>query len=321
MITTVTLDPWLELNMRLPALTPGAEQTAHGAQTAVCGAGVGVSIALRALGLANIATGISFDGNGALLDEQLERHTVCGSFVRSHGQIRTELRLLEEASRTCTVIRSGGDAAERVAVERYLQRLQECAQRSSVVAFCGALPQGAGDDLYRRSLAALKGIPARTVLAASGKPLREALRRKPDMVCLSAQELRETFRSKAATPEELLDCCQSKLIARGVRGVCLLSVAGGALVADAESAFYAPGADFAENEYAAAAALAGLCKAVKENAGPERALRCTVAAATLAEKPPLRCYSFESLLPQARVQRLWAAQQGGAEIQTKDERH
>lgn len=308
MITTVTLNPCIDLTVRVSGLRLGELNLVTDTRTDISGKGVNVSVALRALGLATFCTGVSFDGNGRLLDEFLERNSICRQFAISRGSIRTNIKLYDEDGRL-TEINHAGFPVDRVVMEQFQRILLECAAQSELVVFSGRIPVGVEPDIYRRSMMALKKLPVKCVVDAEGKPLREALRRKPYLVKPNRREMEGLLRGKIATREEALAACR-RLLDKGVGVVCLSLGAEGALIAGREAAFYAPALDVPVRglQGAGDSMVAGLCKGIKENAGLDDMLRYGVAAASasIQREGTLLCRKndFENLLPRVKVERL-----------------
>lgn len=309
MITTVTLNPCIDLSVRVPALRPGELNLVSDTRTDISGKGINVSVVLRALGLATIATGISFDGDDAKLQNHLEMHTISRRFAMAHGNIRTNIKIYDETTGQMTEVNHRGHPVGQPVVDEYLRELRACAENSEIVVFSGRVPAAADDGIYRQSIRSLKGLPVKCVVDAEGAPLREALRQKPYLIKPNLHELRTILRCATDTDEEILAACRT-LIEKGVGVVCLSMGERGAMIVDRDAAFFAPALDVVVRGLCGAgdSMVAGLCKGIKEGAAIDTMLRYAVAAASasLLREGTLLCRAddFVRLLPQVKPQKL-----------------
>lgn len=310
MITTVTLNPCIDLTVRIPDLRVGGLNLVSDTRTDVCGKGVNVSLVLREFGLATICTGISFDGNGQQLSDRLEQHSITGQFAVAHGNIRTNIKVFDEAKREMTELNNRGEPVEPIVVEQYLTQLLDCARRSEIVVFSGRIAQGSGDDIYRRSIKALKKLPVKIIVDAEGEPLKQALKEKPYLIKPNTYELETAFRCKIKSREDVVRVCREKVIAKGVQVVCVSMGGDGAMIVDRNEAFHAPALalDIKGFQGAGDSMVAGICKAMKERRGIDDMLRFGVAAASasLIREGTLLCrrQDFAALLPKVQVEKL-----------------
>lgn len=311
MITTVTLNPCMDLTVQVPALVPGGLNLVTATRTDIAGKGVNVSIVLRALGYATICTGINYDGNGAQLDDFLEMNSICRRFAVAHGNIRTNIKVYDGKTGEMTEINHRGVPVEPAVLEQYLHELLDCAARSGIVVFSGRIPAGADDAIYRRSMAAVKKLrrEIKMIVDAEGAPLREALRQKPYLIKPNVYELETAFRCKIASKADAVAACR-RVIEKGVAVVCLSMGGEGAMIVDREAAFYAPAMEVEVRglQGAGDSMVAGLCKGIKDGAGIGDMLRYGVAAASasLLREGTLLCRKadFDRLLPKVRLERL-----------------
>lgn len=309
MITTVTLNPCIDLTVRVPGLKEGGLNLVTSTRTDVTGKGINVSMVLREFGLATICTGINFDGNGAQLTDRLEENSISSRFAMAHGNIRTNIKVFDESKKETTEVNQWGDPVEEVVLDQYFELLRECAAGSDLVVFSGRIPNQAKDDIYRRSIKAIRNLPCRVIVDAEGKPLQKALLQKPYLIKPNLYELELLLRRKLTDRQAALAGCR-EIIARGVQVVCLSMGGDGAMIVDAEQAFYAPALPLEVKgpQGAGDSMVAGICKALKEKLGPEDMLRYGVAAAaaTLIREGTQLCRrdDFQKFLPLVRVEAL-----------------
>jgi fructose-1-phosphate kinase PfkB-like protein len=283
MITTVTLSPRLELELRVAGLTPGGVNPAQAAEARVYGCGMRCSAALRALGLPTVCLGISFDANVGLMRDYLERRCVAQDFAEARGCMRSSITVTDSESGAVTVLETHGDAVEPHVIEEYLKKLFDCAHRSRVVLFAGDIPRaakpGGFDDIYLRSLRILKGLDALTFLDVPEGPLRPALKARPSAVRLRAGVL---------TRREAAKLCRDTVKQGAGLACCTFGYKAGArfaVAADANRAYCTelPPQSIFLGVSAEDAFAAGMAKALRETLLPDELLAVALKALSGAE--------------------------------------
>jgi 1-phosphofructokinase len=315
-ITTVTLNPCVDLSVWTPNLSPGDFNITTASRVDVAGKGVNVSVVLRELSQPTLAAGISFDGNHQQLAELLETYGIAGQFVLAHGNLRTNIKIYDERTGDMTELTSPGEPVGSIFVEQYLSELPALAAKSQILVFSGRIPAGdrgpAGsyEDIYRRSLRAVKKHKVKTIVDAEGKPLREAIRQKPTLIKPNLRELQGLTRKKLTSKEAIVAFCRESIIAKGVETVCVSLGGDGALIVDGTAAYYAPPLTLAIKGLAGAgdSMVAGIAKAMRENRGADDMLRFGVAAASASLLRPgtllCRRADYERLLKEVRIEEI-----------------
>jgi 1-phosphofructokinase len=281
MITTVTLNPCIDLALTLPTVTLGALNLVERKRTDVCGKGVNVSVVLRELGLNTLCTGISFMENGKLLADRLDNLGIPHDFIMAPGEIRTNIKVMDEAKTEMTELNSRGNPVAPAVLDAFLGKLEQLAANSDMVVFSGRIPNGAGEDTYRRCLERIAPSPAKTILDAEKTPLLLALEAKPYLIKPNLYELETAFGEKATTRGDILRLCRG-ILRRGVGVVCVSLGAEGAMIVGEREAFFAPALSLTPRGFQGAgdSMVAGLCKAIADGGGLEDMLRSGVAAAS-----------------------------------------
>lgn len=310
MITTITLNPCIDSTLFLDSLKTGGLNLVTRSRTDTSGKGVNVSIVLRAFGISTMCTGISFDGNGAQLARTLEENCIAHNFAVAHGNIRTNIKLMDLSKNEMTEVNSYGDVVGEHVIKDYLEKLVDLAHRSSMLVFSGRIPNG-GDksyaDIYRRSLEAVKKLPALTIVDAEKEPLKQAVMAKPYLIKPNTYELEQTFGCKIHSHKDAVDACRD-VIKKGVKVVCCSMGGDGAIIVNNKEAWFAPPLklDVKGFQGAGDSMVAGICKALHSKLELKDMLRFAVAAASaslLLEGTQLcRMPDFEKLLPQVKIE-------------------
>lgn len=307
MITTVTLNPCIDLTVNIPGLNVGGLNLATQTRTDVSGKGINVSVVLRELGLATVCTGITFDGNGQQLTARLERHSISGNFAVAHGNIRTNIKLFDEEKREMTEINHRGWPVDDAVIDAFFEKLLICAEQSDIVVLSGRIPCGAQNDIYRTCLKSLHKLPVKTILDAEGEPLKLALSQKPYLIKPNLYELESAFSCKIQSTQEAVNICRNKILSKGVSVVCVSMGGEGAVIVDRERAFFAPalGIEVKGFQGAGDSMVAGVCKGMAEGKDIDDMLRYGVAAASasLIREGTLLCrkMDFERMLAKIEI--------------------
>lgn len=310
MVTTVTLNPCIDLTLYLNGLHTGGLNLVSSSRSDTCGKGVNVSVVLRALGMSTMCTGISFDGNGNLLDTFLGEQCIAHDFALARGHIRTNIKLMDTVKNEMTEVNSQGDVVEASVVGEYLSKLRGHAGRSRIIAFSGRVPNG-GDqsyaDIYLKSIEAVKDTEALTIVDAEKEPLRLAVSAKPYLIKPNTFELEETFGCKIHANKDIVEACRD-IIKQGVVIVCCSMGGDGAMIVNEKEAWFAPSLDIQPKGFQGAgdSVVAGMCKAIQEKRPLQDLLRYGVAAASgsLLREGTLLCrkQDFERLLPLVKIE-------------------
>lgn len=309
MITTVTLNPCIDLTVQIPSLEVGGLNLVNATRTDISGKGVNVSLVLRELGLATMACGINFDGNGQQLVDFLEQNSIAQSFAMAHGQIRTNIKVVDESKKEMTELNHRGWPVEKTVINQFLENLVTCAHHSELVVLSGRIPSGADTDVYRKAMAAIKPLPVRTIVDAEGEPLLEAIEEKPYLIKPNAYELGTIINRQLKTKEDIVKAAR-EIIAMGVSVVCVSMGGEGAMIIDEKEAYFAPALDVDPKGFQGAgdSMVAGICKAIKEKQGIGTMLSYGIAAASgsIIREGTLLCRShdFDRLLKQVELKRL-----------------
>jgi len=310
MVTTVTLNPCIDLTLYLNGLFVGGLNMVESSRSDTRGKGVNVAVVLRALEVSTMCTGISFDGNGSLLDTFLEEQCISHDFAIARGNIRTNMKLMDTVKNEMTEVNSHGDEVDARIIEQYLEKLKIHAKKSCIMTFSGRIPNGgcvSFADIYKKSLEAVRDFPLITIVDAEKEPLRQAVLAKPDIIKPNTYELEETFGCKIHSRGDIVEACRD-IIKKGVKVVCCSMGGDGALIADNKEAWFSPPMDIVPKGFTGAgdSMVAGMCRAIRDKRELKDLLRYGVAAASasLLLEGTLLCrgHDFNRLLPLVRIE-------------------
>ena len=308
MITTVTLNPCIDETLYIDSLVAGGLNLVNRRRSDAGGKGINVAVVLRMLGLPTMCTGISFHGNGNLLAARLDEQCIAHDFAMAPGNIRTNLKVMDLSKNEMTELNSAGDPVSPAVLAEYFRKLESCVKKSAMLVFSGRIPNGAPEDIYQKSLFAAASRGLLTVVDAEKQPLKLALTARPALIKPNVYELETTFDCAVRDRRDAVEACK-RIIAGGVKIVCVSMGEGGALIANKSEALYAPPLDMVPKGFQGAgdSMVAGLCRGLREKASLADMLRCGVAAAagSLEREGTQLCRraDFDRLLPLVKIEK------------------
>lgn len=288
MIATLCLNPSIDRTVQVENFTQGATNRIVSEERVGGGKGVNVALSLKHLGATVCTTGILGKENGGMILEMLHKEGIETSFVEQVGTVRTNLKILDKASRTITEINEPGEDVTEETIVAVTQRVAEIAQKCDYLVLTGSLPPGCPNSMYRLLMNTAHEKGCKCVLDASGESFDDGIYGKPDLVKPNLEELEQHLGKKLTTLREIRDAAFG-IIQRGAKMTVVSMGAAGALATDGTVTYYAPSIQVALHSTVAAgdAMVAGMIKSFCEGAGLKEALRSGAAAATAAISHPL----------------------------------
>ena len=299
MIYTVTLNPSLDYIVRTDALRPGALCRTHGETLYPGGKGVNVSLVCAALGLPTRALGFIAGRTGALFASLLAETGVEYDFCHlDRGMTRINVKV---SAHEQTELNGAGPAIQPQALGKLADTLDALGADDWLV-LSGSVPADVPADIYASLLNRVKAHGVKTLVAASGDALKNALPCAPDLILLRLAELDALVGGAPRTPAGIAACArelqragaQDILLPLGREGALLLPATGDMLY------LAAPQVDPVQPVGAADSMAAGWLYAQEKGYFAPEALRFAVAAgaaALLSEWLPGRV-AIENMLAQ-----------------------
>src|SRR4029077_9897110 len=141
---TVTLNPAIDRTVWVDELVPGTTHRTADTRVTFGGKGINVARSVARIGAPVVALGLAGEDQATPIERYLDSLGVPSRFIRTPGETRTNLKVIEQATGTATVINASGSegGADHVdALEHELLATVE-RQQSLVVVFAGSLPLG-----------------------------------------------------------------------------------------------------------------------------------------------------------------------------------
>ena len=189
-VLTVTLNPALDLTVRLPSLRLGEVNRSDSLQVHAAGKGLNVAQVLADLGHQLTVTGFLGEGNPQAFEQLFAARGFADEFVRVAGDTRSNLKLAEADGRV-TDINGPGLAVSEAQCDELLARLERLVPDHDLVIVAGSLPRGIEVQWFVELLQRLKRLGARVSLDTSGAALREGLAATPWLIKPNEEELGE----------------------------------------------------------------------------------------------------------------------------------
>lgn len=218
-ILTLTLNPALDLTVRLQSLQPGALNRSLGQSSHAAGKGLNVAQVLADLGHKVTVGGFLGAANAGPFEALFARRGFIDAFIRVPGETRSNIKLAEQDGRI-TDLNGPGPQVEARHQAELLAGLERIAAGHDAVVVAGSLPQGVSPEWFAGLLRRLKALGLPLVLDSSGAALRAGLAVGPWLIKPNAEELAEACELPSEAGAEL-HAAALRLRAQGVEHVLL----------------------------------------------------------------------------------------------------
>lgn len=282
-ILTITLNPALDLTVRVPHLEPGEVNRSQALLSHAAGKGLNVAQVLADLGHSLTVSGFLGEDNQQAFNALFARRGFADAFIRVPGETRSNIKLAEDDGRV-TDINGPGPHVNDLAQHALLDKLDHIAASHDAVVVAGSLPRGVSAQWLRELVLRLKALGCKVILDTSGEALKEGVRAGPWLVKPNAEELSEALghpvssvASQVAAATELQTLGISHVvISHGADGVNWFSRGTQPLQA------LPPKVRVASTVGAGDSLLAGMVHGLISGHSPEQTLRSATAIAAMA---------------------------------------
>lgn len=187
-ILTITLNPALDLTVRLRQLELGAVNRSEAVLTQAAGKGLNVAQVLADLGHRLTVSGFLGEDNQPPFTAMFQRRGFADAFVRVPGETRSNIKLAERGGRVSDLNGPGPEADER-AQAALLERLDRLAGEHELAVVAGSLPRGVAPEWLGELLRRLRRLGLKVAFDSSGAALREGVKAAPWMIKPNVEEL------------------------------------------------------------------------------------------------------------------------------------
>lgn len=305
MITTVCMNPSFDKTASLDALIPGEVNRLKDVRLDVGGKGLNVAIVLSRLNVPVGCVACLGESNADNFEKLVRKEKLAFSSMTLPGEVRTNLKILDESSHTITELNEPGPSMTEEQLEQFLALLKEKAADSSYVVLGGRLLSGCKDDTYRRCMQALEG--KKIVLDSAGDSLLHGIKEKPYLIKPNLPEIEAIVRKELKTLRGIREAALF-LMEYGAQNVIVSMGKLGAVLITGSKTLFAPAlAVEARSTVGAGDAMIGGVMMGLENGLPlEEAFRYGVAAGAASVMTDgtglLHKEDFDALVPKVTVQ-------------------
>lgn len=274
-ILTLTLNPALDLTVRLARLEPGEVNRSQTLLTHAAGKGVNVAQVLADLGHELTVGGFLGDGNPQAFEALIAQRGFTDAFIRVPGETRSNIKIAEQDGRVTDINAPGPQVTEQ-AQSALLEKLAQIAPDFNAVVVAGSLPRGVSPQWFQGLLEQLKRCGLKIALDTSGEALRAGLKAGPWLVKPNTEELAEALGEASDAIRQLHQ--------QGVEHVVVSDGANGVSWYSPNAALHAtpPRVTVASTVGAGDSLLAGMLHGLLTGDMPEQTLRRATAIAALA---------------------------------------
>ncbi|CRM53084.1 Tagatose-6-phosphate kinase [Pseudomonas sp. 37 R 15] len=274
-ILTLTLNPALDLTVRLARLEPGAVNRSETLITHAAGKGVNVAQVLADLGHEVSVGGFLGADNPQAFEALIASRGFGDSFIRVPGETRSNIKIAEQDGRV-TDINAPGPLVSAQAQEELLKMITLVGPEFDAVVVAGSLPRGVSPQWFQALIEQLKNLGLKVALDTSGEALRAGLKAGPWMVKPNTEELAQALDNATDAIRQLhQQGVEHVVVSDGAAGVSWYS--SGATVQATP-----PKVTVASTVGAGDSLLAGMLHGLLRDEAPEQTLRRATAIAAMA---------------------------------------
>lgn len=305
MITTVCMNPCYDKTATLSRLNIGEVNRLRDVRVDIGGKAINVAIVLRRLGVNANCIGCLGEADEEGFLKLLEKENVPLSYIRVPGQVRTNLKLLDDESHSVTEFNEPGPVLSADNLDAFIELLKEKTKDSSCVVFSGRLPLGCADETYQKCLHALAG--KKCVLDSAGKSLLYGIKERPYFVKPNLPEMESIMNRELRTLRSLRDAALF-LMEYGAQNVIISMGKYGAMYTNGTKTLFAPALQVEARSTVGAgdAMIGGVLMGLDKGAPMEEAFRYGIAAGAASVMTDgtqlLRPDDFHALVPKVTVQ-------------------
>ncbi len=236
MVYTLTLNPCIDYYMDINELVLSDVNRSKSEKLAVGGKGINVSLALCAMGIENIATGIVGGVTAPLFLTLLEQQGVKGDFITDDKFItRINPKILSTSG--VTECNGSGAVMSRELFERMKEKLVSMVSDGDTVVISGNNPPCQIENVYGELITALKKKKVFIIADTSGDELMYAAKAGADLLKPNVTELCQLYNCPSDMPS--LSGAILKLMSEGAGSVLLSMGEKGALLFTKERKYIA----------------------------------------------------------------------------------
>ncbi|MBN2395299.1 MAG: 1-phosphofructokinase family hexose kinase [Candidatus Atribacteria bacterium] len=189
MITTVTLNPAIDITLELNQFILNEYNLVHQVSRIPGGKGINVSKAVRAYGSDTMALGFLGGNTGHLIADKLRDYGIITNFWHIEEETRTNIIIVDHKNQTHTLLSDPGPKICKRDLEHFKSIFSRVMSQSKIVVISGSLPIDVDNDIYYQLIELAHQKKVKALLDASGIVFEKGLEAKP---ILAKPDLRAT---------------------------------------------------------------------------------------------------------------------------------
>lgn len=187
-VVTVTANAALDWTCFVAGLRPGARHAVRASHRQAGGKGANVARVLAGLGETVRSVVVVGGATGEEILRDLERSGLAPIAVRTPGESRTCLELIDEESGATTQLHETGVAANAETARELVAAVEGALAGAEWLALCGSLAVGLPPECYATLIRSARARGVRVALDTSGEALRHGLEAEPDLLRINRDE-------------------------------------------------------------------------------------------------------------------------------------
>ncbi|MFD2518925.1 1-phosphofructokinase family hexose kinase [Salinimicrobium flavum] len=287
MITTLTINPALDLYSRVDKVFPGEKLRCEKAKLDPGGGGVNVSRVIQRLGGETTAIYTHGGYTGEVFKDLLEKEGVKQDVVEVAGPVRQNIAITETSSGELYRLGFPGPTLTETEYEDVLTKLNLYKKADFWVA-SGSIPPGVPNDFYARVAKKARENDVRFVLDTSGKAYSGILEEGAYLLKPNMNELEDLVGEKAGDEQEQKELLLKVLEKYPIKVIVLSLGAKGAILATKGSVrhFPAPTVEHISSIGAGDSMVAGMVYSLSRGDELEKAILYGLACGSATIKSP-----------------------------------
>lgn len=232
MIVTVTLNASIDKRYEVKQLKTGQVNRVGSCTLSAGGKGLNVARVAVIAGEEVTATGFTGGHTGLLIEELAQENGIKTDFVRTKGESRACINILNTETGEQTELLEGGTTISGEKIEEMKRKYNHLLSKAAVVTISGSVPHGVTPELYVHMIRQAKkeGVPV--LVDTSGKLLEVCLEEKPDLIKPNQDEIKELLgeESTGESEEKNLQKAGMLLMEKGISYVVISMGGAGSLM-------------------------------------------------------------------------------------------
>ena len=237
MITTVCMNPSFDKTASVNQLVAGDVNRLHSVRVDVGGKGINVAIVLKRLGIDVRCIGCLGEDNSESFLRMIKKDELCFDYLTVPGEIRTNLKLMDESQKVITEFNEPGVALDEEQLRAFMYLLSSKSNDSEYVVLSGRLPAGCSENTYQRCMQAV--ADKKVVLDCAGESLLHGIKEKPYLIKPNLPEMEALMKKELRTLRSLRDAALI-LIEYGAQNVVVSMGKYGAMLINDQTTLFAP---------------------------------------------------------------------------------